>query len=125
VREEESAGEEVMKLASIIALDAPDGAVKLHRHKGEEVGEGGEGVRLLTHQKSSRVVGAVIKDDQVILVTRDTQNREGPKVTVYKVKWLNDSSRGGRKGQSDVPTKLAGMTQGIISAPRTCDSRAT
>jgi hypothetical protein len=70
-------------------------------------------------------VGAVIKDDQVILVTRDTQSREGPKVTVYKVKGLNDSSRGGRKGQSDMPTKLAGMTQGIISIPRTCDSRAT
>jgi hypothetical protein len=64
----------VIKLASIIALDAPDGASKLRGHKGKEVGEGGEGVGLLEQQESSRVVGAVIEDDQVILVTRDTRN---------------------------------------------------
>jgi hypothetical protein len=67
-------------------------------------------------------VGAVIKNDQVILVTRDTQNMGGPKVTVYEVKGLNDSSRGVRKGRPDVSTKLSGMTQGIISAPRVGDS---
>jgi hypothetical protein len=48
VREEESAGRGVIKLASIIALDAPEGATKLCGHKGEEVGDGGEGVGLLT-----------------------------------------------------------------------------
>jgi hypothetical protein len=47
MREEESAGG-VTKLASIIALDAPDGAAKLRGHNGEEVGEGREGVGLLT-----------------------------------------------------------------------------
>jgi hypothetical protein len=47
VREEESAGGGVIKLISIITLDAPDGAAKLRGHKGEEVEEGGEGVRLL------------------------------------------------------------------------------
>jgi hypothetical protein len=46
----------------------------------------------------------------------------GPKVTVYEVKGLNDSSRGVRKGRPDVSTKLSGMTQGIISAPRVGDS---
>jgi hypothetical protein len=67
-------------------------------------------------QKSPRVVGVVIEDDQVILVTRDTQNRGGPKVTVNKVKGLNSSGRGAREGQPDVPTKLAGMAQGIFSS---------
>jgi hypothetical protein len=90
-RGEESAGG-VIKLTSIIALDAPDGATKLRGHKGEEVGEGGEGVGLFTQRKSPRVVGAVIEDDQVILVTRDTRNRGGPKVTVNEVKGLNNSS---------------------------------
>jgi hypothetical protein len=66
-------------------------------------------------------VGAVIEDDQVILVTRDTRNRGGPKVTVYEVKGLNDSSRGARKRQPNVSSKLAGMTQGITSAPRVGD----
>jgi hypothetical protein len=90
-RGEESAGG-VIKLASIIALDAPDGATKLRGHNGEEVGEGGEGVGLFTQRKSPRVVGVVIEDDQVILVTRDTRNRGGPKVTVNEVKGLNNSS---------------------------------
>jgi hypothetical protein len=121
VREEESVGE-IIKLTSIIALDASDGATKLRGHKGEEVGEGGECVGLLAQRKSPRVVGAIIEDDQVVLATRDTQNRGGPKVTVYEVKGLNDSSRGARKGQPNVSTKLAGMTQGIISAPRAGDN---
>jgi hypothetical protein len=101
----------VIKLASIIALDAPDVATKLCGHKGKEVGEGGEGVGFLAQQESTRVVGVVIEDDQVILVTRDTQNRGGPKVTMYEVKGLKGSSRGARKGQPDVSTKLAGMRQ--------------
>jgi hypothetical protein len=121
MREEESAGG-VTKLASIIALDAPDGAAKLRGHNGEEVGEGREGVGLLTQQKSPRVVGAVIEDDQVILLTRDTRNRGGPKVTLYEVKGLNGSSRGARKGQLYMPTKLVSMTQGIISSLKVGDS---
>jgi hypothetical protein len=125
VREEESVGGGVIKLASIIALDTLYGATKLRGHKGKEVGEGGEGVGLLAQRENPRVVGAVIEDDKVILVTRDTWNRGCPKVTVYEVKWLKGSSRGARKGQSDVPAKLAGMTQGIISAPRAGDSCGT
>jgi hypothetical protein len=66
-------------------------------------------------------VGAIIKDDQVVLVTRDTQNRVGPEVTVYEVKGSNDSRRGTRKGQPDVPTKLTGMAHGIIFAMRAGD----
>jgi hypothetical protein len=63
-------------------------------------------------------VGAVIKDDQVILVARYTQNKGVLEVIVYKVKWSNDPRRGARKGQPDMPTKLAGMTQGMMSVPR-------
>jgi hypothetical protein len=44
---------------------------------------------------------------------------------VNEVKWSKGSSRGARKGQPDMPTKLTGMTQGIISAPRAVDSRGT
>jgi hypothetical protein len=43
-------------------------------------------------------------------------------VTVYEGKGLNDSRRGARKGQLDMPTKLAGVAQGIISAARASDS---
>jgi hypothetical protein len=55
------------------------------------VGEDGEGVGLLTQRKGPRVVGAIIENNQVILVTENTQNRGGPEVTVYEVKVLNDS----------------------------------
>jgi hypothetical protein len=50
-------------------------------------------------------VGVVIEDDQVILVTRDTQNMGGLEVTMYKVKWLNNSRNRARKGQSNMPIK--------------------
>jgi hypothetical protein len=97
VREEESVGG-VIKLASIITLDAMDGVVKLRGHKGKEVGRGGEGVGLLAQRKGPRVVGAIIEDDHVILVTRDTQNKGGPGVIVYEVKGLNYMRIGARKG---------------------------
>jgi hypothetical protein len=60
---EESAGGRVVRLTSIIALDALDGVAKLRGHKGEEVGKGGEGVRLQAQQRGPQVVGAVIQDD--------------------------------------------------------------
>jgi hypothetical protein len=63
VREEESVGVGVIKLASIITLDTLYGIAKRCGHKGEEMGEGGEGVGLLAQQKSPRVVGAVIEGD--------------------------------------------------------------
>jgi hypothetical protein len=53
----------VIKLASIITLDTLYGIAKRCGHKGEEMGEGGEGVGLLAQQKSPRVVGAVIEGD--------------------------------------------------------------
>jgi hypothetical protein len=121
VREEECVGG-VIKFASIITLDALDGATKLRGHKGKKVGEGGEGVGLLAQRKSPWVVGAVIEDDQVILVTRDTQYKGGPKVTECEVKRLKSSSGGARKRQPDVLTKLVGMTQGSISTPRAGDN---
>jgi hypothetical protein len=52
VSEEESVSGRVIKLASIIALDAPNGMTKLRGHKGKKVGEGGKGVRLLAQRKS-------------------------------------------------------------------------
>jgi hypothetical protein len=41
---------------------------------------------------------------------------------MYEGKGLKGSRRGARKGQPDVPTKLAGMAQGIISVARVGDS---
>jgi hypothetical protein len=86
VREEESTGGGVIKLISIITLDTMDGATKLCGHMGEEVRECGEGIILMVQRRGPRVVSAIIEDDQVILITRDTKNRGGPEVTMYEVK---------------------------------------
>jgi hypothetical protein len=75
VREEAGGG--VIKFTSIISLDAPDGTTKLRGLKGEEVGEGGKGVGHLAQRKSPRVVGAIIKDDQIILAARDRHSEQG------------------------------------------------
>jgi hypothetical protein len=62
----------VIKLATIITLNTPYGATKLRGHKVKEVVECGKGVDLIAKWKGPRVVGVIIEDDKVILVTRDT-----------------------------------------------------
>jgi hypothetical protein len=91
-------------------LDTSDSTVKPCGHIDKEVREG-EGVGLMAQRKGTRVVSAIIEDDQVILVTTDTENRGGLKVTVYKVKWSDSPGRGTRKRQPNMSTDLTGMTQ--------------
>jgi hypothetical protein len=47
-REEEVTGHIVMELASVVTLDAPDGATKLSGDPSKEVRQGGISVGLLT-----------------------------------------------------------------------------
>jgi hypothetical protein len=96
VRQEESTGRGVIKLTSIVALDAPDGAAKLHGHK-DEVGESVEGVGLLVQQNGPRVVGAVIEDDHVILVTREQGRSRGHSVRGQRVERLEKSLERGNR----------------------------
>jgi hypothetical protein len=52
VREEESAGGGVIKLATIVTLDGLDGEAELCRHPRKEVEERGKRIRLRTERKS-------------------------------------------------------------------------
>jgi hypothetical protein len=52
VRQEEDAGERVVKLTSIIALDSFDSPIELSRHIGKEIGQSSEGVRFKFQGKS-------------------------------------------------------------------------
>jgi hypothetical protein len=85
VTEEESAGG-VIKLSSIIALDTSDGTTKLRGHVCEEVGECEEGEKLMAQQKSSQVMSAIIKNNQVVVISRDIENKRCPNVTVDQIK---------------------------------------
>jgi hypothetical protein len=53
VRQEEDAGERVVKLMSVVALDSFDSPVELSRQIGKEIGQSSEGVRFKFQGKSS------------------------------------------------------------------------
>jgi hypothetical protein len=50
--EEERARGGVIEPSSIVVLDTPDGATKLHEYISKEVREGGESIRLVSLRKS-------------------------------------------------------------------------
>jgi hypothetical protein len=49
---EEECARGVIEPSSIVVLDTPDGATKLHEYISKEVREGGESIRLVLPQKS-------------------------------------------------------------------------
>jgi hypothetical protein len=49
------------------------------------VGEG-EGVILMVQWKGPHVMSAIIKNNQVILISRNTEYMRGPKITVDQIK---------------------------------------
>jgi hypothetical protein len=53
VRQEEDAGERVIKLMSVVTLDRFDGPVELSRHIGKEIEQNSEGVRFKFQGKSA------------------------------------------------------------------------
>jgi hypothetical protein len=60
----------------------------------------GEVIRLMVQRRGPRVASAIIEDDQVILVTRDTKNRGGSEVTMYEVKGMKEGGRETGSGSS-------------------------
>jgi hypothetical protein len=85
MREEEGVGG-VIKLTAIVALDTPDGTIKLHEHIGEKVGQGGEHVRLMAQQKGPRVMSTIIQNNWIVLISRSIGYRRSPKITMDKIK---------------------------------------
>jgi hypothetical protein len=51
----------------------------------------------MMQQKGPRVMGAIIENNQVILLTRDIENKGGLVGTMYEVKGLDNAGRGTRK----------------------------
>jgi hypothetical protein len=62
-------GGRVVKLTPVIALDSLHGAAELCRDIGKEIGQVSEGVRFMLKWKRSKVISAIIKYNQIILIT--------------------------------------------------------
>jgi hypothetical protein len=84
--EEERARGVVVELAAIVTLQSTDRATKLSGYLGEEVCEGGECVRLQPKREGLEKMGKIIQNHQIVFITRKTEYRGGPKITVNQVK---------------------------------------
>ena len=67
--EEKGTGGRIVKLAPVVALNSLHGAAELCRDIGKEMGQSSEGVRFELKWKSPKVMSAIIKDNQIILIT--------------------------------------------------------
>ena len=75
---------------------------ELSRGIGDEVRERAESVRFNTKRKSPQIMLAIVKNDQIIFITRHTDDWRCPEITMYKIK-LVGRMRGRRmKGQANM-----------------------
>ena len=96
-REEERTGGGVVDLTPVVTLDGLNGEAELSGHPGEEVEEGGKGLRLGAQRKSPRVVREIIDHHQIVLIARKAKYMRGPQVTVNKIKCMHRMRRRRRK----------------------------
>jgi hypothetical protein len=80
--EKERAGGVIVELAVVVTLQGMDRTVKLGGDPGEEVCEGGERVGLQSKRKSPKKMGKVIENHQIVFITRKTEYRRGPEITM-------------------------------------------
>jgi hypothetical protein len=81
--EEERAGRRVIELTAVVALDSLHGGAKLRAHIGKKVRNRGESVRFKAKQKCPSIVRIIINNNEIIFVTRHTDNGRCPKITMY------------------------------------------
>ena len=81
----------------VVALDGLNGEAKLSGHLGKEMEDRGEHLRLSAQRKSPRIMREIINHHQIVLVTRNTEYRGCPQITVYKIKQAICMRSGGRK----------------------------
>jgi hypothetical protein len=100
--EEEGTNARVIKLAPVVALDGLHSGAELSRGVGNEGRERAESVRFNTKRKSPQIMCAIIKNDQIIFITRYTDDWRCPEITMYKIKLIR-CTRGRRmKGQANM-----------------------
>jgi hypothetical protein len=78
VGEEEGARGVVVELSAIVTLEGTNQSMELGGDPGKYVGKGGKGVRLKAKWGSLEKMREVIQNDEVVFVTRKTEERRGP-----------------------------------------------
>ena len=86
MEEEEGTIRGVVKLPLVVTLDSPDGASKLSGNPTEEVRERRECIRLQAQEKSPQKIRVIVKNDQVLFIARNAQNRGCPNITMNQIK---------------------------------------
>ena len=76
--EEELTGAGVIKLTTVVALNRLDAGAELGGGMGNEVSKHAESFRFEAQRKCPQIMNAIIKYDQVIFITRNTDNLRGP-----------------------------------------------
>ena len=100
--EEERARGVVIELAAIVTLQSTDRATKLSGYPGEEVCEGGECVRLQPKREGPEKMEKIIQNHQIVFITRKTEYRGGPKITMNQVKSLLSPRRRSSKWETSM-----------------------
>jgi hypothetical protein len=100
--EEERTGGVVVHLATIVTLQSMDRATKLGGYPSEEVCEGGECVRLQPKRESPEKMGKINQNHQIVFITRETEYRGGPNITVNQVKSLLNPRRRSSKWETSM-----------------------
>jgi hypothetical protein len=90
----------VVELTSVVTLQGTDRAAELGGDPCEEVCESGESVRLQSQGKSPKKMGIIVQNHQIIFVSRETDNRRGPKITMNQVKGLLSPRRRSAKRET-------------------------
>jgi hypothetical protein len=81
-----------------------DREAELGGYPGEEVCESGESVRLQAQGKSPKKMGVTVQNHQIIFVSRKTNYRGGPKITMNQVKSLLSPRRRSGKPETGMST---------------------
>jgi hypothetical protein len=121
----EGARGRVVKLAAVIALKSMNRATELGGDPSEEVGEGGKAIGLEPLGKSLGKMREIIYGDQVVYVTRESEDRRSLEITMDKIKGLSSSGHGSRERKTRVAAKLTCMTKALRGSLATRYIRAT
>ena len=100
--EEEITGARVVKLFPVITLYSLDLGAELSGGVGDEVSKRAESVKFEAQRKSPQVMSAIIKYNQIIFITGNTDNRRGPQVTMNEIKLARRTRGGHMKGQTSM-----------------------
>jgi hypothetical protein len=93
----------VVELAAIVTLQCTDRAQNW----------------VSTKEEKSRKNGKIIQNYQIVFISRKTEYRRGPEITMNQVKSLLSPKRRGSKRETSMSAKMTSMTEALKMSPTT------